>query len=376
MTDTRGDFWTQVRSAVVGIGAGASFGTGFTAMPNGLVVTNAHVVGYLREVTLRAFDGTEVPGKVVYADVRLDIAFVMPLETLPAKALALAHDTAPAVGEQVAAVGHPHGLSFTVTRGILSSVDREVRGVPCLQTDAALSPGNSGGPLVDTAVRVVGVNASVRRDGQNLGFAVPIRAFVEPLRQYVGPPREILARRPVYCCPECGTRYPATEPRCLGCGALLPFMSPGLDRGQRFAAAERRIAMLLARMGFNPSGARVDDGCWRLEHDGGEIWVRLEPQGRVVYFVADLVRLPRHNHEPLYRLLLTANDQTTGACSLALDGDVVTLSLAEFTAFLNLREATGSLEHLMALSARLRAALTERYEARPAPTGLDRVFVT
>jgi hypothetical protein len=376
MTDTRGDFWNQVRSAVVGIGAGASFGTGFTAMPNGLVVTNAHVVGYQPEVTLRAFDGTEAPGKVVYADVRLDIAFVMPLQTIPTRALTLAHDTAPAVGEQVAAIGHPHGLSFSVTRGILSAVDREVRGVPCLQTDAALSPGNSGGPLVDTAVRVVGVNTSVRRDGQNLGFAVPIRAFVEPLRQYVGPPREILARRPVYCCPECGIRYPATEPRCLGCGALLPFMSPGLDRGQQFAAAERRIAMLLTRMGFSASGARVDDGCWRLERDGGEIWVRLEPQGRVVFFVADLVRLPRHNHEPLYRLLLTANDQTTGSCSLALDGDVVTLSLAEFTAFLNLREATGSLEHLMTLSARLRATLAERYEARPAPTGLDRVFVT
>ena len=257
------DFWKQVRAAVVGIGAGANFGTGFTAMPSGLVVTNAHVVGYHPEVILRTFDGTEAPGKVVYSDVRLDIAFVMPRRTIPTRALPLAHDIDPVVGQQVAAVGHPQGLSFSVTRGILSAVDREIRGVPVLQTDAALSPGNSGGPLVDSGVQVVGVNSFVRRDGQNLGFAVPVRAFVEALRQYVGSSREILARRPVYCCPECGSRYPAREPRCLGCGALLPYMSPGLDRGQRFAAGERRIAMLLTTMGYSPGSTRVDDGCWQ-----------------------------------------------------------------------------------------------------------------
>ncbi len=376
MNTARREFWKQVRSAVVGIGAGAGFGTGFTAMPNGLLVTNAHVVGYHPRVTLRTFDGTEATGKVVYSDVRLDIAFVMPTQTIPTRALPLAHDTEPSVGQQVAAVGHPQGLSFSVTRGILSAVDREVRGVPCLQTDAALSPGNSGGPLVDARVRVVGVNSFIRRDGQNLGFAVPVLAFVEALRQYVGTPREILARRPVYCCPECGARYPAKEPRCLGCGALLPFMSPGLDRGQQFAAGERRIALLLSTMGFNPGSSRVDDGRWRLEQDDGEIWVRLDPTGRVVFFVADLVRLPRRNHEPLYRLLLTANDLTTGSCALALDGDVITLSLAEYTAFLDGREARAALTRLIDMSARLRAVLVERYDARPAPTGLDRVFVT
>ena len=151
-------------------------------------MTNAHVVGYQDEVRIRYHDETDVRAKVVHVDAKNDIAFVMPLEPPSASACFLPRTTECAAGQPVVALGHPLGLSFTLTSGIVSAMERQADGVPMIQTDAAINPGNSGGALVNAAGEVIGINASIlSRSGgsEGLGFAIPIDRALRIARDFL-----------------------------------------------------------------------------------------------------------------------------------------------------------------------------------------------
>ena len=152
-----------VRPSVVKVLSSVGTGSGFIANEDGLVVTNAHVVGRSKSVTVRLFSGKDYTGDVVSLDEEADLAFI-DLNTddklLP---VALGNSYLAFVGDDVIAVGYPLGNalpgSSTITRGIVSSW-RVFDGVDYLQTDAAINPGNSGGPLISRSGKVVGVNTS------------------------------------------------------------------------------------------------------------------------------------------------------------------------------------------------------------------------
>ena len=84
-------------------------------------------------------------------------------------------------GEVVVAIGHPFGLNYTATQGVISKVDRIRDGVKYIQIDAAINPGNSGGPLVNKEGEVIGINSFIIRGGDNLGFALPVSYLKEAL---------------------------------------------------------------------------------------------------------------------------------------------------------------------------------------------------
>ena len=151
-------------------------GSGFVYDERGYVVTNAHVVRSAAEVELRFSDGSWRTGEVVGTDAYTDLAVVF-VADLPdgAVPLSIALDN-PEPGERVAAFGNPMGLDGTMTTGVVSGTSRSTPSgngfaIPdTIQTDAAVNPGNSGGPLVRIDGRVVGVNRA--RTGDNIGFAV------------------------------------------------------------------------------------------------------------------------------------------------------------------------------------------------------------
>jgi serine protease Do len=153
-----------------------SNGSGFLIDPGGLIVTNAHVVEDADWVQVRLADGRRFQGKVVGQDDRVDLALVKidgadHLPTLP-----IGDSNRVRVGEFVMALGHPFGLEQSVSLGIVSRkgrpLDVAAPGFDYLQTDAAVNPGNSGGPLVNMAGQVVGVNSMAARNG-SIGFAIP-----------------------------------------------------------------------------------------------------------------------------------------------------------------------------------------------------------
>ncbi len=153
-------------------------GSGFIVSPDGYIVTNAHVVDGATEVVVKLTDRREFTAKVVGSDKRTDIALVkIDANNLPALDLA----ARPAVkrGEWVIAIGSPFGFESSVSAGVISGVHRSLpdgQMVPFIQTDVAVNPGNSGGPLLNAAGQVVGVNAQIySRSGGYMGlsFAIP-----------------------------------------------------------------------------------------------------------------------------------------------------------------------------------------------------------
>ena len=158
-----------------------SLGSGVIVRPNGIVVTNYHVIEGANQITVVLSDRRELEGKLILADRRTDLA-VLKLDTkgemLPA--LKLRNSDELQVGDLVLAIGNPFGVGQTVTSGIVSALSRAAAGVSdfsfFIQTDAAINPGNSGGALVAMDGRLVGINTAIySRSGgsQGIGFAIP-----------------------------------------------------------------------------------------------------------------------------------------------------------------------------------------------------------
>jgi serine protease Do len=163
-----------------------ALGSGFVIHPSGYVVTNAHVVERSTSVQVRLASGRRLTGTVVGRDRRVDLALVKIDAPEPLPVLPLGNSESLAVGELVLALGHPFGLEQTVSLGIVSRKGAPLQaaapGFDFIQTDAAVNPGNSGGPLVDMSGQVVGVNTMAARNG-SIGFAIPINLIKTLLPQ-------------------------------------------------------------------------------------------------------------------------------------------------------------------------------------------------
>ena len=166
-------------------------GSGFITRANGLIFTNEHVVRGADRVAVTLPDGRRFNGKVLGGDPLTDVAVVKVVaDNLPVASLGNSDQLRP--GEWAIAIGNPFGLNNTVTAGIISAVGRtdanisEGQRVPYIQTDAAVNPGNSGGPLISAGGQVIGMNTAIRKaPGAGLSFAVPINLAKRIAQQIV-----------------------------------------------------------------------------------------------------------------------------------------------------------------------------------------------
>lgn len=158
--------------SVVTIKTDIAQGTGFIIDSQGYIVTNYHVVEGAQAAIVITSDNSDHKVGLVGYDSNLDIALLKVEGTY--SDLSLANSDAVTVGEKVIAIGNPLGLQFSVSQGIVSAIDRQgPNGVSgYIQTDAALNPGNSGGPLIDKNGQVVGINNFKVSDSESIGFAL------------------------------------------------------------------------------------------------------------------------------------------------------------------------------------------------------------
>ena len=186
------DVYREVNLSVVSVnielGWRSSGGAGFVIDRDGHIITNAHVVEDALSMSVAFSDGSEAPAHLISAEPQLDLALIkVDAARYCLKPVTFGDSDALVVGQSVMAIGSPLGYEATLTRGIISGVNRRIEFrdgsvlAGMIQTDAMLAPGNSGGPLLDQDGKVVGVNTA-RYFGTALGFAIPsnmVGAFVE-----------------------------------------------------------------------------------------------------------------------------------------------------------------------------------------------------
>ena len=183
-------------------GGGEGLGTGFVVSTDGYILTNAHVVsdgGQVVSTVSVVFksggaQSTPIVGTVVGADESNDVALIKvdPSRAPKLEPIPLGDSSKTSVGEEVVAIGNPRGLDFSLSRGVVSATGRELQSpngstiFDGIQTDAAINPGSSGGPLIDTSGRVIGINFQIASEGggnEGIGFAVPINTAIRVMEQ-------------------------------------------------------------------------------------------------------------------------------------------------------------------------------------------------
>lgn len=251
----------RVSPSVVTVQIGGGTGSGVVLRPD-VIVTNAHVVGTAREVTIGYADGSSSPGAVLAADEITDLAVVRTArKDLPVPEY---RPDLPRAGEVAIAIGSPLGFENSVTVGVISGLNRNIPGsaaqtsslVDLIQTDASISPGNSGGALLDARGRVVGINEAYippAVGAVSLGFAIPTATVLDVAEQLLTTGRAVhpfLGVTP-------GRLTPAIQ-RALGVPTDNGALVRGVDPGSPAAAAGVRPGDVIVELAGTDVGSVED----------------------------------------------------------------------------------------------------------------------
>lgn len=241
-------------------------GSGFAVSPDGLILTNWHVVRGAQRIVVTFPDGRHYRGTVAGADELTDLALLR-IQAHGLPALAIAPQDGLRVGEWVVAIGSPLGLSTSVTAGIVSALGRDLPlnlRIPFIQTDAPINPGNSGGPLLDLEGSVVGITTAIARNTTGIGFAIPARTIRRILPQLIAKGHVERAWLGILIDPMRGALGVPTDGSGVRVGKVepgSPAEKAGIQPGDRILAIDgtpvREAAELLRALGGYQVGERV-----------------------------------------------------------------------------------------------------------------------
>lgn len=313
--------------AIIQIATQTATGTGFYVKEFDLIVTNEHVVGENPEVTITGKLFQRALSRVWYTDVKHDLAFLeTPKEIILPEVKLGSYETLKD-GDPVVAIGHPYGLNYTATQGVISKVDRIRDGLKFIQIDAAINPGNSGGPLVDDDGEVVGVNSFIIRGGDNLGFALPVSYLREALQLYL-PNRGQPSTRCHTCdylvtpanidsqkyCPNCGTEV------------KLPMMP---EKEVEPIGVAKTVEEILKELGKDVKLAREGQNNWSVKEGSAKIKIGYNPENYFIAGDAYLCLLPANPTQikPLYQYLLRENYVMNGLVLSCVKQNIVLSSI-------------------------------------------------
>lgn len=295
------------RPAIIQIATQTSTGTGFYVKEFDMVVTNEHVIGKNAEVTIAGRFFERSLARVWYTDKKHDLAFLQPPEGTQLPEIKLGQYENVTDGEVVVAIGHPFGLNYTATQGVISKADRIRDGLKYIQIDAAINPGNSGGPLVSKSGEVIGVNSFIIRGGDNLGFALPVSYLREALMMYAPHRGEPSTR-----CHSCDTLVtPSTidaTKYCPFCGTEVTLPQMPEKEAQPVGVA-KTVEEILKELGKDVKLTRNGHNNWSVKEGSAKIKINYNPDNFFVSGDAYLCTLPAETAQikPLYQFLLEQN---------------------------------------------------------------------
>ena len=302
----------QYQKAIIQIATNSGTGTGFYIKEFDLIITNDHVVGENAEVTIAGKAFEKKLARVWYTDRKHDLAFLEAPAEIELPEIKLGRYEEMHDGDAVLAIGHPYGLNYTATQGVISKVDRIREGLKFIQIDAAINPGNSGGPLVNNRGEVIGVNSFIIRGGDNLGFALPVNYLRDALQMYLPNKGQASTR-----CFSCGYLVTAanidSKKYCPSCGTEVKLPEIPEQETEAVGAA-KTIEEILRELGKDVRLAREGVNNWTVKEGSAKIKITYNAENFFIAGDAYLCQMPADatKIKPLYQFLLQENFRTKG----------------------------------------------------------------
>ncbi len=317
------------RDAVIQIATPFSVGTGFFLTKQNLIITNEHVVRNNRQVIIEGRGIDRVFCPVVYLDTKHDLAFIKGPENHNIAEISLGNSNLVREGNVVIAVGHPFGLKFTATQGIVSNTLHRQEDINYIQHDAALNPGNSGGPLVNSEAEVIGVNTFILRDGHSIGFALPsniLKANIDEFLKGGGIPS-------VRCnsCLNIVLDKPEQNKYCPYCGSEIQLVSQIEE--YRALGMRKDLEDIIESFGMSPQLCRRGPNYWEITNDSARIVLSYHEDSGMIIGESLLASLPKENILPIYSYLMQQNNKLRGL-SLGINKNNIVLTTIMFDQYL------------------------------------------
>ena len=281
-----------------------------------LFVTNYHVVEGFREVALQDDNKNRFHARVVLVNPVRDIALLKAdgdFSALPEIALSALDEVT--IGQKINVAGYPFGMPFTVTEGTVSSPRQLLNDSYYIQTDAAVNPGNSGGPMFNDNSELVAITVSKLNNADNMGFGIPVSSLRELLDQIADLDTSVFNVQ----CNSCDEFISEEEEYCPSCGDKLPenvFQERSLTDLAVFCEEA------IEAMGINPVLARVGYESWVFHKGSSEIRMFVY-QRHYLFCTSPINVLPKKNLEPVLSYLLNAEVKPY---QLGLDGNQIYIS--------------------------------------------------
>jgi serine protease Do len=258
--------------------------------------------------------------RLVFSDPSFDLAFLRAPENINLSKIGLGDIAGVNDGDEIIAIGHPYGLKFTATRGIVSKARRNWNGRDYIQIDAAINPGNSGGPLINEEQKIIGVNTFIIADGANLGFALPVSSLKQSLKDYKDCMGKFALR-----CPSCSniiTEEEVSNYYCPCCGDKIP--KEEFD-GKKYipSSTGEKIEEIISKLNYDVRIARVGYNFWELEEGSAIIRISYNEETNYVLAYTVLCKLPKQNISAIYEYLLKENNYLKGLSFSVMQQDII-----------------------------------------------------
>ncbi len=347
------------RNIVVQLATPYSTGTGFILPNEKIIVTNEHVVRDNKEVVIEGKLLSKQMAKVVFLDQKFDLAFIaLPtmIENLTLVDIERLEKTRE--GDLVIAVGHPFGLKYTATQGIVSNTMHMQNDISYIQHDAALNPGNSGGPLINSVGRIVGVNTFIMQNGNSIGFSLPANYLENTLIAF----REGNGQEATRCnsCSNIVFDKSKEGNYCTYCGSTIKF--PSDAKTYEAVGIPFKIEEILQNLGYRVDLCRRGQNNWELIHGSATIEIAYHEQSGLILCDAILCYLPKTNIKEIYEFMLRQNFRIKQS-SLSLRGNEIILSTILIDRYLDIQHGNHQIKNLLQKADEFDDELVNKYGA-------------
>lgn len=330
-------------------------GTGFII--DDLIVTNSHVVSGLKEVVISAKKVKRTIASVVYDDPYYDLAFIKFDFDLPSTTLKLSSSSVED-GDTTIAIGHPYGLNYSATEGIVSRASRLQGDLEYIQIDAAINPGNSGGPLLNKSGEVIGVNTFIIQNANNLGFSLPYFYVREALDNFKAKSHEKIIK-----CPSCKNlifEEDIKKDYCPECGVKLE-VARLRRKGYNPTGPTKLLEEILSSLNVNVTLARRSQSSWRIDEGSARIDINYYENG-IIIGDTKLCAIPSKNIDEVYDYLLEENSKMS-YLQFSISENSIYLSYLIVDSSLTKKEGKTALERLLKYSNKYDDILINRFGA-------------